>query len=210
MRNPADDVEDHFHRSVAVANNNILNSDIETSERTLSEMMKRFREEIDERSRKSMEQVSQAANVKWKLILQHASWLGASACLTATPTRLYRSHLNQKQFQVAIATRYNLVSEPCKKCKCGGSIEPAHTLSFKVGGFTIIQHNAVRDILGDIIKQAFGNAAAEVELQPRLLKKAAGRLAEESGQPYGLIITQLRRRFGVFVDKSHLFAELTG
>ncbi|KAI0988635.1 hypothetical protein GJ496_004154 [Pomphorhynchus laevis] len=52
------DVEGHFHRSVVVANNNILNSDIETSKRTLSEMMKRFREEIDERSRKSMEQVS--------------------------------------------------------------------------------------------------------------------------------------------------------
>ncbi|KAI0985585.1 hypothetical protein GJ496_008162 [Pomphorhynchus laevis] len=64
-----------------------------------------------------------------------------------------------------MATRYNLISEPCKKCKCGGSIEPAHTLSRKVGGFTIIRHNAVRDILGDIIKQSFGKAAAEVELQ---------------------------------------------
>ncbi|KAI0985584.1 hypothetical protein GJ496_008161 [Pomphorhynchus laevis] len=79
MRNPADDGEGHFHRSVEVPNNNILNSDIETSERTLSEMMKRFLKEIDECSRKSMEQVSQAANEKRKLILQHASWHGTSA-----------------------------------------------------------------------------------------------------------------------------------
>ncbi|KAI0979451.1 hypothetical protein GJ496_003126 [Pomphorhynchus laevis] len=175
MRNPADDVEGHFHRSVAVVNNNILNSDIETSERTLSEMMKRFREEIDKRSRKSMEQVSQAAHEKWKFILQHASWPGASAWLTATPTRLHRSHLNQKQFQVAMATRYNLVK----------------------------RINRIEDdvFIPAVVSSVGGHG---IELQ-RLLKKAAGRLAEESGQPYGLIITQLSRRLAFWLIKAISF-----
>ena len=52
------------------------------------------------------------------------------------------------------------------KCGCGSTFTVSHTLSCPTGGFTIIRHNKVHDLLANFLTKVCHDVFIEPHLQP--------------------------------------------
>ena len=102
-----------------------------------------------------------------KLMVKLASEKGASSWLTSLPLKEYGYVLNKQQFSDAIAIRYSLTLKDCPRvCACGQEFSVNHALICKLGGFTSMRHNWLRDTLGKMMKVV---NCKDVQIEPPLL-----------------------------------------
>ena len=62
--------------------------------------------------------------------------------------------------------RSNEVAQPATYCACGQSFSLDHALSCNRGGFTILRHNELQDLTGELLSQVCHNVSTEPHLQP--------------------------------------------
>jgi hypothetical protein len=133
----------------------------------LSDEVKGLRNDVDsandERHKDKLEQILVDAPEELKIALQAASEKGASSWVTAHPSYDHGTVLHKGEFTDAVYIRYGwtLLNLPTL-CACGVSFDVQHALDCKLGGLRTIQHNEVRDVLAQCMREA-GHTLVEVE-----------------------------------------------
>ena len=90
---------------------------------------------------------------------------GVSSWLTTLPLEKYGFTLSKREFWDAIHIRYNLpLSRLPTKCICGAAFDIQHALSCKRGGFVIIRHNNLRDLIAEQLQEV----CHDVKIEPQL------------------------------------------
>ena len=105
---------------------------------------------------------------KLRRCLELAGEIGASGWVTATPYPHLGFELNRLEFIDAISLRYGFeVMDLNRTCVCGKPNNADHALSCSTGGYTILRHDNIRDLMGEICTYA-GLKGVETEktLQP--------------------------------------------
>jgi hypothetical protein len=114
------------------------------------------------------EEEEEAASPEMKLCLKVACEKGASSWITAAPSYDHHTVLHKGDFVDAIYMRYGwTIPDLPLVCACGENFSVQHSLDCLFGGYRTIQHNEVRDVLAQAMREA-GHTAVEVEpqLQP--------------------------------------------
>ena len=121
--------------------------------------------ENEARHKDSLKLILNGAPAELKLALQAATEKGASSWVTAAPSFDHGTVLHKGEFTDAIYIRYGwpLLNLPTT-CACGASFDVQHALDCKLGGLRTIQHNEVRDVLAQCMREA-GHSLVEVEPQ---------------------------------------------
>jgi len=138
----------------------------------LSAEIKKLRADVDVESetryKAKLELIQQAAPPELKPSLKAALEKGASSWVTAIPSYDHGTVLHKGEFTDACYIRYGwtLLNLPTK-CACGKSFDTQHALDCGLGGLRTIQHNEVRDVLAQCMREA-GHKLVETEppLQP--------------------------------------------
>ena len=109
---------------------------------------------------------SELATPALKIALKACSEKGASSWITCYPNYDHGTVLHKGEFTDALCIRYGwpLPRLPTN-CKCGAAFDVQHALDCMLGGFRIIQHNEMRDVVAKSMKEAGFN---EVEIEPQL------------------------------------------
>ena len=95
-----------------------------------------------------------------------ASEKGASSWLTSLPIDEYGFALHKGAFHDALALRYGWqFSHTYTNCVCGEKISIEHSLSCPRGGFPIIRHNKIRDVIANLLSEVCHNVNIEPGLQ---------------------------------------------
>ena len=90
---------------------------------------------------------------------------GVSSWLTTLPLEKYGFTLSKREFWDAINIRYNWpLSRLPTKCICGAAFDIQHALSCKRGGFVIIRHNNLRDLIAEQLQEV----CHDVKIEPQL------------------------------------------
>lgn len=93
---------------------------------------------------------------------------GASSWVTAMPSEEHGSVLHKGDFVDAIYMRYGwpILSLPLQ-CACGALFSVEHSLDCKLGGYRTLQHNEVRDLFAECLREGkFQGVETEPILQP--------------------------------------------
>ena len=147
----------------------ILRQEFDFDPAELSDEVKQLKSEIEDDAERLMkikrdELISQSP-AQLELAMTSALEKGASSWVTAVPLYDHGTVLHKGDFVDAVYMRYGweLPELPCS-CPCGSSFSLQHALDCKLGGFRIIQHNEVRDLFAEVMREA-GHV---VESEPRL------------------------------------------
>ena len=91
---------------------------------------------------------------------------GSSNWVTAYPSYERHTDLSKGEFTDAVCMRYGWpIANIDTVCACGTNFSVEHALNCQYGGLRAIQHNEVRDVVGQCMKDA---SYAHVEIEPRL------------------------------------------
>ena len=121
--------------------------------------VRKLRGDVDKqneaRSKARLDVVLENAPPELKLALKAATEKGASSWVTAAPSYDHGTVLHKGEFTDAICIRYgwtmpNLPSA----CACGAPFDIQHALDCKLGGLRTIQHNEVRDVVAQCMREA--------------------------------------------------------
>ena len=83
---------------------------------------------------------------------------GAAYWLSALPLKEAGFSLNKLEFRDAIALRYDLpVPRLSDICACGNEFTHNHAMICKTGGFVSLRHNELRDLTGNMLREACRN-----------------------------------------------------
>ena len=125
------------------------------------------------RSDRKKQQKIAATNLKsllptnLKRVSELASERGASNWLTVLPLKDHGFNLHKGAFRDALCLRYGWsLSNLPTKCPCGANFSVEHAQTCATGGFTIIRHNEIRDVLGSLLTGTCHDVAIEPTLQP--------------------------------------------
>ena len=152
----------------------ILKQTADLDPQELAEQIKELRYEVDkqseERHRAKLERVLQHPDLPASLAqaIKNSSEKGASSWVTAAPSFDHGTVLHKGQFVDACCIRYGwTLPDLPLTCACGSSFSLQHALDCQLGGLRTIQHNEVRDVLAQCMREA-GHSLVEVEpeLQP--------------------------------------------
>ena len=90
----------------------------------------------------------------------------ASAWVTATPLYEHGTVLHKGDFIDAMHMRYGwTLPDLPVTCPCGTAFSLQHALDCKLGGFRTIQHNEVRDVFAQVMRDAGHTVETEPPLQ---------------------------------------------
>ena len=106
---------------------------------------------------------------------------GAGAWLSAAPIKALGFVLNKQEFRDSICLRYgwNIPDTP-SFCQCGKKNNLDHTLSCHKGGYTIMRHNGIRDLEGELMKEVCRDVKIEPELLPIGEQEMSGNVADRA------------------------------
>jgi hypothetical protein len=132
-------------------------------------------DENDSRSKARLGLVLENAPPELKLALKAATEKGASSWVTAAPSYDHGTVLHKGEFTDAVYIRYGweMLNLP-STCACGTAFNIQHALDCKLGGLRTIQHNEVRDVVAQCMREA-GHSLVEVEPQ---LQELSGEVFE--------------------------------
>ena len=106
-------------------------------------------------------------NEKEKRLLDLAMEKGAGAWLNTSPIKSLGYVLNQREFRDSICLRYGWsIPDTPAYCQCGQKNSLDHTLTCSKGGYTIMRHNGIRDLEGELMKEVCKDVKIEPELLP--------------------------------------------
>jgi hypothetical protein len=143
----------------------------------LLDEIKQLRAVVDKenevRYKAKLELTLEKASPELKLALKAASQQGASSWVTAIPSYDHGTILHKGEFTDAIYIRYGwpILNLPTT-CACGASFDVQHALDCQNGGLRTMQHNEVRDVVAQCMREA-GHTLVEVEPQLQALSGEA-------------------------------------
>ena len=80
---------------------------------------------------------------------------------------LFSFALHKGAFQYSLALQYGWTPDKLSsKCSCGVSFSDEHALSCTKGGFPLIRHNEIRDMIATLPTEVCNDVHIEPELQP--------------------------------------------
>jgi len=139
---------------------------------SLGDEIKGIRRQMDSESEKRhkarLDELNAVAPASMQLCLKVANEKGASSWVTAAPSFDHKTALHKGEFTDAVYMRYGwTIPDLPTVCACGENFSMQHSLDCLLGGYRTIQHNEVRDVLAQAMREA-GHSAVEVEpaLQP--------------------------------------------
>ena len=92
---------------------------------------------------------------------------GSSSWLTALPIERLGYALNKGQFRDAVCLRYGWqMKYTPQTCHCGQGFEMDHVLSCRTGGFLLLRHNQLRDVIAELLREVCSDVSVEPRLQP--------------------------------------------
>ena len=107
----------------------------------------------------------QRVSAKEKRIVELAKEKGAGTWLNATPMKALGYVLNKQEFRDSVCLRYGWrIPDTPAFCQCGKKNSIDHTLSCPNGGYTIMRHNGIRDLEGELMKEVCRDVKIEPEL----------------------------------------------
>eukprot|EP00794_Sanderia_malayensis_P021051 gene21051-23106_t len=110
--------------------------------------------------------------------LEQAKEPGASSWLTALPLKSLNYILSKREFQDSVCLRYGwTIKDMPTYCGCGERNSVNHSLDCKVGGYVNMRHNAIRDSLSYLLKEA---KCKDVRTEPSLLPVQATRFSRST------------------------------
>ena len=99
--------------------------------------------------------------------MELASKKGASNWLTTFPIEEFGFSLHKGAFANALALRYGWTPTRIPvSCVCGSSFMVEHVLSWPRGGFSILCHNEILDVMVNLLTEVCHNVRIEPDLQP--------------------------------------------
>ena len=118
---------------------------------------------------------------KERRMLELAQEKGASAWLSALPMKTLGYVLNKQEFRDSICLRYgwNIPDTPAY-CQCGKKNDIDHTLSCPNGGYTIMRHNGIRDLEGELMREVCRDVKIEPELLPIGEREMSGNTSDKA------------------------------
>jgi len=100
-------------------------------------------------------------------LIKGAMEKGASSWLSALPIKAIGYALNKQEFTDLICMRYGWkVKGIPTHCACGETNSVDHSLICKLGGYTLMTHNSVRDSEAQIMREVCRDAQTESTLLP--------------------------------------------
>ena len=140
---------------------------------TLAESAENHKDSIREvKSEKSslhkekLESIYEASCNNVKRCLDLAKEKGASIWLNTLPIEKMGYALNKQEFLDAVALRYDFpIKGVATYCACGKKNSIDHALVCRLGGYTIMRHNEVRDTEADLLKEVCRDVQTEPSLQ---------------------------------------------
>ena len=92
---------------------------------------------------------------------------GTSAWLTTLPLKTHGFWLSKRDFQDALALRYDwLLADTPVTCVCGIPFSPDHAMVCPFGNYPTVRHNEIRDLMGSLLSEVCCNVAVEPRLAP--------------------------------------------
>ena len=131
------------------------------------DIKKTLQAEKGRRLREAATELKSRLSDQLQRVVELASEKGASSWVTTLPIASHGFALQKNAFRDALCLCYNW--EPHNlpsKCACGADFSTSHALTCPTGGFTIIRHNEVRDLLANLLTEVCNNVAIEPHLQP--------------------------------------------
>ena len=96
-----------------------------------------------------------------------ASEKGASSWLSALPVAEHGFDLSKAAFRDTVCLQYGwLVPNVPSTFACGSPFSVGNALQCPTGGFPILRHNEVRDLIADLMREVTHDVATEPVLQP--------------------------------------------
>ena len=112
-------------------------------------------------------EISKGLNESEKRSFQTAQEKGASAWLAALPLKTIGYALNKQEFRDAICLRYGWkINGTPNFCACGSKNSVDHSLTCKLGGYTSMRHNSIRNTEAQIMREVCKDVQLEPILQP--------------------------------------------
>ena len=144
-------------------------SDLDPSQ--IAEDVKHLRLQIDDETEKlqklKLEQLLTKVSPEMRSAMKNTVEKGASSWVTATPLYDHSTVLHKGDFIDAVYMRYGwTLPDLPVKCPCGSAFSLQHALDCKLGGFRTIQHNEVRDVFAQVMR----DCGHVVETEPALQK----------------------------------------
>lgn len=102
-----------------------------------------------------------------QMSLEQASEKGASSWLTSLPLAKYGFSLPKQSFRDALSLRYSWTpTRLASHCPCGHPFSVTHAFSCSKGALPILRHNAIRDIMAEMLTEVCPNVGIEPTMQP--------------------------------------------
>ena len=102
-----------------------------------------------------------------KQAVELAKEKGSSSWLNTLPIAEHGFDLSEAAFRDAVSLRYGWeIANLPSMCSCGAHFDTTHALQCPTGGFTMTQHNEVRDILSDSLRDVCSEVTVEPSLVP--------------------------------------------
>ena len=173
IRNPVITSEEEFLASNAITaelTKSIVNQqeDVRSINSVAVQLAKEtFRKNKEERLKNNFENICKLLSDVDSRYLQTAAEKGASSWLAVLPLKNLGYSLNKREFQDAIRLRYGWdIPDMPRHCGCGKQNSVNHSLDCKLGGYTHIRHNNIRDTEARIMREV----AFDVKIEPGLQK----------------------------------------
>ena len=105
--------------------------------------------------------------------IREAQEKGASSWVTARPKEQHKTVLHKGDFRDAVYIRYGWpVPFLPHSCCCGATFSLQHALDCGIGGYRTRQHNEIRDLVAECLKEAhFSGVETEPPLQPLFFRR---------------------------------------
>ena len=187
IRNPVETADKEFQASVFITEdltNMIRNQETDFSNYDNEVAIKKVKDaklKKEEELKQKFEELMQRVSGKEKRIMELAKEKGAGAWLNATPMKALGYVLNKQEFRDSVCLRYGWrIPDTPAYCQCGKKNSIDHTLSCPNGGYTIMRHNGIRDLEGELMKEVCRDVKIEPELLPVGEQNMAGNNSDKA------------------------------
>ena len=185
--NPIERADQEFRASVFITEdltNIIKNQESDLSNYNEEEVMKKTKQaklQKEEELKRKYEDLMGRVSTNEKRMVELAQEKGASSWLSAPPMKALGYVLNKQEFRDSICLRYgwNIPDTPAY-CQCGKKNNLDHTLSCPNGGYTIMRHNGIRDLEGELMKEVCRDVKIEPELLPIGEREMSGNTSDKA------------------------------
>jgi hypothetical protein len=130
------------------------------------ELRAKVDDEVEKENKLKLEKLMSEAPADMKLAMKTTTEKGASSWVTATPLYDHATVLHKGDFVDAVYMRYGwTLPDLPVSCPCGAAFNMQHALDCMLGGFRTIQHNEVRDVFAQLMRDAGHTVETEPPLQ---------------------------------------------